>query len=223
MNEIIKIDDIEIKVIRKRIKGIYFRVSKDTREVSVSIPQNFRLAELRMLAKKNLDWIKSKLAEYKIKAQLLGDNSRIYLWGEEKTLKLELAEKANIVEEKDKIIIYSKIPLKHEQIINLLGAWHKLLMIPKVSHFLQIWQNRLNLPDINFKIRRMKSRWGSCIPAKNSINLNSELAAKPPECLEVVIVHELCHFFSCKHDAVFYRYMDKFYPGWQKIDKLLKS
>jgi predicted metal-dependent hydrolase len=64
-------------------------------------------------------------------------------------------------------------------------------------------------------IQRMKTRWGSCNPGARSIRLNTNLAKKPRESLEYIIVHELAHIIEPTHNARFIALMDQFIPKWQ--------
>jgi predicted metal-dependent hydrolase len=57
--------------------------------------------------------------------------------------------------------------------------------------------------------------WGSCNPRDRHIRLNTELARKPPECLEYVLVHELAHLLEPSHNARFIALMDRFLAGWR--------
>jgi predicted metal-dependent hydrolase len=69
----------------------------------------------------------------------------------------------------------------------------------------------------------MKTKWGSCNIAAKRIWLNLELAKKPPECLEYILVHELVHLLTRKHDHTFRAHMDKQLPNWQDIRDLLNK
>ena len=64
-------------------------------------------------------------------------------------------------------------------------------------------------------VQKMKTKWGSCNPQSRSIRLNSELAKKPIECLEYIIVHEMTHLLEPTHNAHFYKLMDQFMPKWR--------
>ena len=66
-----------------------------------------------------------------------------------------------------------------------------------------------------FFVQRMKTKWGSCNPHARTIRLNTELAKKPRECLEYIIVHELIHFLEPTHNARFIALMNQFMPKWQ--------
>lgn len=70
--------------------------------------------------------------------------------------------------------------------------------------------------------RDMTSRWGSCQPATGRICINIRLAAYPPQCLEYVVVHELCHFLVRDHGPRFQALMTKFMPDWKERRKLLE-
>ncbi|HMY47231.1 MAG TPA: M48 family metallopeptidase, partial [Leptospiraceae bacterium] len=61
----------------------------------------------------------------------------------------------------------------------------------------------------------MKTKWGSCNRQTGSIRLNTELAKKPPECLEYILVHELIHFLERNHGERFVALMNQHIPGWR--------
>lgn len=72
-----------------------------------------------------------------------------------------------------------------------------------------------------FYVRRMKTKWGSCNHRAGTIRLNTELAKKPAECLEYIVVHELVHLLEPTHNARFVALMDKFMPRWQFYREVL--
>ena len=73
------------------------------------------------------------------------------------------------------------------------------------------------------KYRDMKSRWGSCIPSKNTITLNKQLVLAPRECVEYVVVHEYCHFLEPNHSKRFYEHVARHMPDWKERREKLKS
>ena len=66
-----------------------------------------------------------------------------------------------------------------------------------------------------FFVQRMKTKWGSCSPGTGGIRLNSELAKKPTQCLEYIVVHEMVHLLEPTHNVRFVALMDQFMPKWQ--------
>jgi len=72
-------------------------------------------------------------------------------------------------------------------------------------------------------VRKMKTQWGSSNPRAGSIRLNSELAKKPRECLEYVVVHEMVHLLERYHNGRFTALMDNYLPQWRHVRETLNS
>ena len=86
-----------------------------------------------------------------------------------------------------------------------------------------VWSQKLAEPNVTWKIRRMKSVWGSCHFRRRSITYNAELARVPRTHVEYVVVHELTHLKAPNHGALFYRLMDERLPGWQRLRRELNK
>lgn len=84
-----------------------------------------------------------------------------------------------------------------------------------VPALLARWQPLLGMEVERWFVQRMKTTWGSCNHHARTIRLNTELAKKPPECLEYIVVHELVHLLEPTHNARFVALMDRFMPKWQ--------
>jgi hypothetical protein len=88
-----------------------------------------------------------------------------------------------------------------------LQACHRLAAIEKVP-----------LPTLS--IRRMSNRWGSCTPT-GRVMLNPELVKAPKECIDYVIMHELCHLVQHNHSPAFWRLLSRLMPDWEERRKRL--
>ena len=84
------------------------------------------------------------------------------------------------------------------------------------------WEPILGVQAQKLAYRNMRSRWGSCQPTTGRICINVRLALYPPECLEYVVVHELCHLLVPGHGAAFHELMDRVMPDWKKRRAKLK-
>lgn len=83
------------------------------------------------------------------------------------------------------------------------------------------WEPIMGVKAGSLAYRNMTSRWGSCQPSTGRICINVRLALYSPECLEYVVVHELCHLLERGHGPRFQQLMDHFMPDWkQRRDKL---
>ncbi|MDX1901236.1 MAG: SprT family zinc-dependent metalloprotease [Gammaproteobacteria bacterium] len=97
----------------------------------------------------------------------------------------------------------------------LLDASYKKQLIEKVNTLIPQWEKIINVSVSKVTIRKMRTRWGSCSPKSRSIRINLELAKKPFECLEYVVVHELVHLLEASHNKRFVALMDRFLPKWR--------
>lgn len=85
------------------------------------------------------------------------------------------------------------------------------------------WAERLGESGVTWRIRRVKSIWGCCHWRKRTITYNAELAHKPREQVEYVVVHEFTHFVAHGHGPQFYALMDERLPGWQELRRKLRT
>lgn len=86
-----------------------------------------------------------------------------------------------------------------------------------------LWTARLGETGVTWKLRRMKSIWGSCHFLSRRITYNTELAHAPRELVEYVVVHELTHLVAHNHGPSFYRHMDERLPGWEELRRRLNK
>ena len=106
----------------------------------------------------------------------------------------------------------------------ILYRWYRARLRERVPKTLSEWEPRIGLRVADWRIRRMKTRWGTCNVAALRIWLNSELAKKPPPCLEYIVVHEMVHLIEPNHNERFREIMDRAMPGWPlQADELNRS
>ncbi len=85
------------------------------------------------------------------------------------------------------------------------------------------WEPVMGVHCLRWTIRDMKSRWGSCTVAKKTIRMNLQLAKKPAECVEYVVVHELTHLLEPSHNERFHAYMARFLPDYKERKRRLED
>ncbi|TWU59074.1 SprT-like family protein [Rubripirellula tenax] len=83
------------------------------------------------------------------------------------------------------------------------------------------WERVIGVEVAGMYVRRMKTRWGSCNSNAKTIRLNTDLAKKPPECLEYIMVHEMVHILEPTHNERFQNWMHQFMPDWPHRRQLL--
>ena len=93
---------------------------------------------------------------------------------------------------------------------------------PVLKSRIQAHAAALGLPEFRVLVHPQKSRWGSC-SATGKVTLNTLLVLFPPEVVDYVILHELCHKFEMNHSERFRQKMDELCPDWQSRDVRLRQ
>ena len=103
------------------------------------------------------------------------------------------------------------------------GRIKKFVDSKQVLQYAKKWEPVMGVHASGWTFRWMKTRWGSCTPRTGKIRLNTKLIFCPEECLEYVLVHELCHLIEPSHNQRFQNYMTKFLPDWKIRRKRLRE
>jgi predicted metal-dependent hydrolase len=103
----------------------------------------------------------------------------------------------------------------------VVAGWYRQLLKTAVPPLIEAWEPGLKVTVSGFYVQQMKTKWGSCNPTARTIRLNTELAKKPKECLEYIVVHEIVHLLEPKHGPRFLALMDRFMPTWRDGRELL--
>lgn len=223
-----ELGDIAVEVIKKDIKNLHLSVYPPAGHVRISAPKRMKLEAIRVFAISKLAWIKQqqkKLLDQEREApREYLDRESHYVWGKRYLLQVVEEDAAPTVELK-----HSRLRLKvrpgtsQEKKRDVLEDWYRALVKGAVSALIAKWQPRLGVNVDRVVVRRMKTKWGSCTPSARSIRVNTELAKKPPECLEYIVVHEMVHMRIRRHDDRFTALMDQHLPGWKLIRQSLNA
>ena len=113
--------------------------------------------------------------------------------------------------------------VKKDVRLKTLDRWYRKQLREAAEPLLAKWESKIGVKAEFWGVKRMKTKWGSCNHETKRIWLNSELAKKPVECLELIVVHELLHLLAPKHDQKFLDLMNKYLPNWQSLRDQLNS
>jgi predicted metal-dependent hydrolase len=216
----IEVGGISVDVVFKNIKNVHLSVHPPTGRVRISAPTRMKLDTLRVYAISKIDWIKKHQRKFReqereTRREYL-DRESHYVWGRRYLLNVKEERRTPSVELKHNQMILTIRPgaamEKREAVVT---AWYRDQVRDAVTPLIEKWEPLLGVKIDRTIIRRMRTRWGSCTPARRTIRLNTELAKKSPECLEYVLVHEMIHLLEPTHNANFISLMDKFMPQWR--------
>ena len=103
-------------------------------------------------------------------------------------------------------------PTQRERVLQ---RWYRRQLKLLVPRLLEKWQPILGVQAAAWGIRKMKTKWGSCNVQARRLWLNLELAKKPEQCIEYIVVHELMHLLERRHNERFVALMDQHLPNWR--------
>jgi predicted metal-dependent hydrolase len=228
MPERIQLGDILVEVFRKKIKNIHLSVHPPEGHVRISIPSRYTLEKIRAYALTKLVWIKQqqrKLQEQpRDSPHQYTDKESQYLWGKRYLLKLVETDATPRVELKaQKMILHLRAGASLERRTEIVEEWYRERLKRAIPRLIAKWEPIIGVKVSAFFVQRMKTKWGSCSSARQTIRINSELARKPRKCLEYLVVHEMIHILEPSHNARFRTLLDKHLPSWQSRKKTLNS
>ncbi len=222
MSTLLELGSLTIEVRFKDIRNVHLGVYPPDGRVRISEPRHATLEALRLFAISKLRWIRQqqrKLREQEREPprEYVPRESH-YLWGRRYLLQVVQAEAAPSVELKHRTMVLRVRPgtaaARREEI---LAEWYRGQIRAALPALLARWEPIVDVRVQRVFVQRMKTRWGSCNYTAGTIRLNTELAKKPRECLEYILVHELVHLLEPTHNRRFLELMDLHLPQWKVL------
>jgi len=226
MVSVLKLGDVDVYVVLKDIRNVHLSVHPPTGSVRISAPMRMNIDTIRVFAISKLDWIKqqqTKLREQERETpREYVDRESHYVWGKRYLLTTFERDKSPSVELRHGRMLLAVRPGTGERKREaLVEQWYREQIKKAVAPLLAQWQPLIGATADRFFVQRMKTRWGSCNHNARTIRVNTELAKKPAECLEYIVVHELVHLLEPTHSARFVRLLDQFIPQWEFYREVL--
>lgn len=224
MQRVITVDDLIVTIkYRRKMKNIYLKVEKNA-DVVVSAPPRTPNYIIKKLVQENIDEIKLRRTNilkngHTVKNYVTGEKH--YVFGKELTLEVRLGDKNKVTLSNDKL--YLSVKDKYQDREQIVTRKLRKVVYNKCLEFLNKYEKLMNVHVEQLRIKKMKTRWGTCNIEAKRIWINYELVKYPVECLEHTIVHELTHLLETNHTPRFYTLLGKYYPNYRENDKLIKE
>ncbi len=212
---------------RKRIKNINLRVYPAQGRLYVSAPLDTKKEDIVAFLESKISWIeghldRASLGEMKEELKFLPGECHKFL-GKSYLLKSGKKDLRRPVELRDGGI-YLNLGEKSsgEKNKTALEAFYREELKILLQSLVEKWEEKLGLRVEEIRIRKMKTRWGSCNVRERRIWINLELIKKDQKLIEYVLVHEMLHLIERGHNKRFYALMDSYLPQWRELKKMLK-
>lgn len=212
---------LRVSVVRKPIRNLHLGVYPPDGRVRVAAPLAVSDAAVRVAVAGKLPWIRRQRATFAGQAresdrEMVSGESHFFQGRRYRLAVIETdgAEKISVRGNRV-IVLHVRPDTNRSGRARLLERWYRDRMRELVLPLVQKWEGRLGVTVREWRLKRMKTRWGSCSANVGRIWLNVELVKKLPSCLEYVLVHELVHLIARKHDDQFLALMDRHLPMWR--------
>ena len=218
----ILLGDIPVEVVRKNIKNLHLSVHPPDGKVRISAPTRMSLDTVRLFATTKLGWIKkhqAKLRDQQREAprDFVTRESHYYLGKRYLLNVIETSGRSTVVLKHDTIEMYVPKGATRRKKSVVMQEWYRARLKEIVPKYFAKWEPLMNVNVAQFGIKRMKTKWGTCNRQARRIWINLDLAKKPEELIEYIVVHEMAHILERNHGARFVALLDGFLPQWRSL------
>lgn len=225
----ITVSGIPVQIDRKAIKNLHVGVYPPDGRVRLAVPLTTTEDAARLAVVSRLGWIRRHQKNFQEQprqsAREMVTGESHYIFG--KRYLLEVIERNGRHEVEycsgSKVRLYVRPGTTTEGRRNALECWYRQQLSKRVPDLVAKWEPRLGVKVLDWGVRRMKTKWGSCNIAAKRIWLNTYLARAPEACVEYIVVHEMVHLLERHHSEQFREILDTHLPGWRELRRLLAS
>lgn len=223
------VDGYDVRIRYKNIKNLYLRVSPPG-VVEVSAPQGMAAQEIEGFISRRRAWIDERLRL--ICAGMEAQEKRRYetgetilLWGVRCPIEVcpRAQGKASAAHVDGRILLYAPPDADTETRAAAVRALYRVELAAAIERAVPECERIVGKRAAAWRIRAMKTRWGSCNVRTAHITLNLALARYDRRALVYVILHELTHLWVRGHGAAFHARMDRYLPDWRDVRRALND
>lgn len=220
MSAVLQLGDLAVAVVRKSIRNLHLSVNPPDGHVKISAPLQLSAEAIRLFAISKIGWIRKQQARIRSQERETPREYRElenhWAWGNRCRLRVVEENRGPSVELAHDFLILRVRPgsdaLQRRAAVE---EWYHRQVRDAVTPLIDKWEPVLGVKVEKIFVQKMKTLWGSCNARRRTIRLNSELAKKPRECLEYIVVHELLHLLQRSHGPRFVALMDRHLPNWR--------
>ena len=217
----IRVSGLAVQIVRKDIKNLHLGVYPPNGRVRVAAPLRVSDDAVRLAVVTRLAWIKRQRAKFVAQER---QSAREYVTGEShyfQGLRYRLnvvvqGGSAHVVVRNNRTIdLYVRKGSDTAQRERVFLSWYRQQLKALIPSLIGKWESILGVKVAEWGVKRMKTKWGACNIKARRIWLNLELAKKPIQCLEFIIMHEMVHLLERHHNDHFTALLDGYMPQWR--------
>lgn len=219
---------IDIEIVKKNIKNMHLSVLPPEGKVRVSTPLSISEDAIELFVISKIGWVKKQIEKFEqqprqTEREYVSGESH-YVFGARYRLDIRYTNGNSKVElQGNKMLFTIRPESTTQQRAATLNEWYRKQLRSKLPPLFEKWEAIIGVHAKEVKIKDMLTKWGTCNTTDKRIWLNLQLAKKPLQCLEYVVVHELVHFKEISHNQHFIMLMDEYLPDWRARKELLNS
>ena len=196
--------------------------------VEVSAPQRLSDDSIAMFIRTRVGWIKKQQEKFRVQPRQTErefiSGETLYVWGKQFFLQVEYSNRGNALElSGDRAILTVRKESTPKQRENYVNEWYRERLKAEIEKRLPKWEMITGLHCNSWQTKYMTTKWGTCNTNSGKIWVNLQMAKKPFECLDYVLLHELAHLRVKDHGPEFTAILDEFMPYWRDIRKELND
>ena len=220
-----QVNGVPVIVTYQDVRCLRLRILPSNGEVHLSVPWNMEEQGVTAFLNDHSEWMKAKLLLIEQRQQEKEEYGRngISLLGRFYDFRFFEDSVPSVAVMERSIDFYLPDIASEEKKKSLLDNLLRSALMAELDILIPEWSSKMNVNPKEWRIRQMRTRWGTCNTVVRRIWFNLELSKRPCRLIEYIVVHELCHLLERGHTRRFYGFMDHFLPDWKKRRKELNT
>ena len=219
--QLLHIAELEVEVVYKDIKHLHLSVHPPEGRVGVSAPLRVTPDRVHRFVTGKIGWIRRQQRELRGATRhthSYTDGETHYLWGRPLRLRLiTTTGEHHVTEEGERLLLHVRTGTDRAGRERCLQQFYRAELNRYLPQYRSKWEEATGLRATDYRIKYMRTKWGSCTVPARRIWINLELAKHSPECLSYIVLHELLHLRERGHTEAFRALLSRYMPEWKRI------
>lgn len=217
-----EVGGLQVELIRKNIKNLHLGVYPPAGRVRVAAPLALDDDAVRLAVVRRLGWIRKQQRRFEAQprqsAREMIDGESHYLFGRRYRLQVMAApgRQSVVTSPGGRMLLCCHPGADTAKRWRVLERHYRTELKVRLVPLIEYWSGVLSLPQPDWRVRCMKTKWGSCALNSRRLWFNLALARAPDECIDYVVAHEMLHLIEPRHGTCFIEILSAHLPDWHE-------